>query len=115
MRTAGELKVGNRRLSVSNLDKVLFRAGSFTKADLMTYYEMIAPALLPHLKDRPITLKRFPDGIYGEAFYEKDAPGFTPEWVKRTAVPRRSGESDIQYIVINDRATLLWVASIATI
>ena len=75
------------------------------------YYRRVAKFLLPHLRNRPVSFKRFPDGPEGESFWEKDAPSFTPDWVPRVRVPRRSGESDIEYIVINDAKTLLWVAS----
>ena len=87
---------------VSNPDKVLYPAARFTKADVVDYYARAAPFLLPHFRDRPVTLKRYPDGVRGEAFYEKDAPAFTPEWVKTFPVPRREGGPDINYIVIND-------------
>jgi len=109
-----ELKVGKRKLSVSNLDKVFYPAGKFTKGQVIEYYVRVAPFLLPHLKDRPVTLKRYPNGVFGEFFYEKDAPGFTPDWVKTFSVPRRDPtQPPIQYILINDAATLAWCASMA--
>src|SRR5438046_6948054 len=109
-----ELKVGKRKLSVSNLDKVFYPAGKFTKGQVIEYYVRAAPFLLPHFKDRPVTLKRYPDGVFGEFFYEKDAPGFTPGWVKTFPVPRRDPtQPPIQYILINDAATLAWCASMA--
>ena len=108
-------KIGNRRLSVPNPDRVFYNAGKFTKLDVINYYLTVAPWLLPHLRDRPVTLKRYPNGIRGEVFYEKDAPSFTPEWVKTFPVPRREGGPDINYIVINDRATLAWTANIAAL
>ena len=79
------------------------------------YYGRVAHLLLPHLKNRPVTLKRFPNGVHGEAFYEKDAPGFTPDWVKTFPVPRREGGPDINYILINDSRTLQWAANIAAL
>src|SRR5436190_12280371 len=100
---------------VSNPDKILYPAGKFTKADVVEYYRRVAPFLLPHFRDRPVTLKRYPNGVHSEAFYEKDAPGFTPSWVKTFPVPRREGGPDINYIVISDRATLAWTASIAAL
>ena len=115
MSEAIELKFGSRRLSISNPDKVFYNAGKFTKLDVINYYLRVAPFLLPHFKDRPVTLKRYPNGIHGEVFYEKDAPSFTPAWVKTFPVPRREGGPDINYIVINDRATLAWAASIAAL
>jgi bifunctional non-homologous end joining protein LigD len=109
------LTVEGRQLQLSNLDKVLYPAGRFTKAQVIDYYIRIAPYLLPHLKDRPVTLKRYPNGVTGEHFYEKDAPSFTPEWVQTAAVPRRSGKSDINYILINDLPTLVWSANLANL
>ncbi len=109
------LKIGSRRLSISHPDKVFYNAGKFTKRDVIDYYLKVAPYLLPHFRDRPVTLKRYPNGIYGEVFYEKDAPSFTPEWVKTFPVPRREGGPDINYIVINDRTTLAWTANIAAL
>src|SRR4051812_43300696 len=103
-------------VAVSNLGKVLYPAARFTKGEEIDYYGRIAEVMLPHLRNRPVTLKRFPDGVQGEAFYEKDAPGFTPKWVKTFPVPRQdSNEPPIQYILINDRATLVWVANTASL
>ena len=110
-----DLKIGNRRLEVSNPDKVFYNAGKVTKLDVVHYYQKVAPFLLPHFRGRPVTLKRYPNGIHGEVFYEKDAPAYTPEWVKTFPVPRREGGPDINYIVIEDRATLAWVANIAAL
>ena len=74
MTTKREIEVDGRTTTVSNLDKVLYPAGKFTKAQVIDYYIRIAKYLLPHLKNRPVTLKRFPNGVFGEFFYEKDAP-----------------------------------------
>jgi bifunctional non-homologous end joining protein LigD len=110
------LSVDGRRISVSNLDKLLYPGEKFTKADVIDYYVRIAKYLLPHLRNRPVTRKRFPDGVFGEAFWEKDAPAFTPSWIKTVAVPRRETTGpDIQYILVNDRPTLVWLANIATL
>jgi bifunctional non-homologous end joining protein LigD len=79
------------------------------------YYRRVAPFLLYHLKNVPVAFKRYPDAIDGESFWEKDAPSFTPEWVRTFAVPRRSGDSDIHYIVIDDLRTLTWIAEIGGI
>ncbi|HEX8076548.1 MAG TPA: non-homologous end-joining DNA ligase, partial [Chthoniobacterales bacterium] len=98
-----------------NPGKVFYNAGKFTKLDVIKYYLRVAPYLLPHFRDRPVTLKRYPNGIHGEMFYEKDAPSFAPDWVKTFPVPRREGGPDINYIVINDRATLAWAANIAAL
>jgi bifunctional non-homologous end joining protein LigD len=115
-RKTQEVSVGRRRIAVSNLDKLLYPGTRFTKAKVIDYYINISKYLLPHLKDHPITLKRFPDGVFGEAFYEKDAPAFTPVWVKTVPVPRRETPGpDIRYILINDLPTLVWVANLATL
>jgi bifunctional non-homologous end joining protein LigD len=82
------LKIKGKRVPVSKLDKVLYPGEKFTKAKVIEYYVQISKYLLPHFKQRPVTLKRFPDGVFGESFYEKDAPAFTPTWVKTVAVPR---------------------------
>src|SRR5947207_7387967 len=102
-------------IEVSSPEKVLYPAGKFTKADVVDYYVRVARFLLPHFKDRPVTLKRYPDGVHGDAFYEKDAPGFTPDWVKTFPVPRREGGPDINYILINNVATLTWAANMAAL
>ena len=115
MAQKGALTVDGTRVPVSNLDKVLYPAAGFTKAQVIDYYIRVAEYLLPHLHDRPVTLKRYPDGISGEHFYEKDAPSFTPAWVQTFPVPRRSGESDIRYILINDLRTLVWCANLANL
>src|SRR5215213_3296945 len=115
-RKTEQVTVGRRRIEVSNLDKLLYPGGKFTKANVIDYYITISRYLLPHLKNRPVTLKRFPDGVFGEAFYEKDAPAFTPAWVKTVPVPRRETPGpDIQYILINDLPTLVWVANLASL
>jgi bifunctional non-homologous end joining protein LigD len=96
-------------------DHVLFPRSGFTKDDAIDYYESVAKWLLPHLKNVPVSLKRYPDTIRGESFWEKDAPSFTPDWVRTVAVPRRGGESNIHYIVIDNVRTLAWVADVGGI
>src|SRR5689334_2107923 len=85
------LKVQGRDIEVSNLDKLMYPSAGFTKAQVIDYYIRVAGYLLPHLKNRPVTLKRYPDGVTGEHFYEKDAPSFTPSWIKTFPVPRVGG------------------------
>ena len=115
-RQTKQLTVGRRRIPVSNLEKILYPGTKFTKARVIDYYISVSKYLLPHLKDRPVTLKRFPEGVFGEAFYEKDAPAFTPSWVKTVAVPRRETPGpDIRYLLINDLPTLVWVANLDTL
>lgn len=113
-RTSHQLEVEGRAVTVSNLDKPMFPTG-FTKGQVIDYYIRIAGHLLPHLIQRPVTLKRYPNGITGKHFYEKDAPAYTPKWVHRFPVPRRSGESDICYILIEDLPTLVWSVNLANL
>jgi bifunctional non-homologous end joining protein LigD len=101
--------VEGRRLRITNWDKVLFPKTGFTKGDLVAYYARIAPALLPHIRDRPLTLKRYPEGVQAEYFYEKQAPSHRPDWVQT----ERIGE--INYVLAQDRATLVWLANLADI
>lgn len=99
----------------TNLDKVFFPKLGFTKGQMIQYYLDVAPFILPHLRDRPVTLIRYPDGIESEKFYEKNAPKFTPAWIKTFAVDRRHTSGKTNYIVINDAPTLAWCANIAGI
>jgi len=104
-----------REVKFSNLTKVFFPKDGFTKGDLIRYYSDVAPFLLPHLHGRPVTLIRFPDGVNGEKFYEKNAPHFAPPWVKTIAVARRHHEGKINYLAINDASPLAWCANLAAI
>ena len=109
------LRVAGRDVSISNLDKIMYPAVGFTKGQVIDYFTRIGRHILPHLKDRPITMKRFPNGIDGEYFYEKDAPSFTPDWIKTYPIPRTSEKSIINYILINDLPTLVWSANMANL
>jgi bifunctional non-homologous end joining protein LigD len=102
-----EVQVDGRRLSLSNLDKVMYPAVGFTKGQVIDYYTRIAPVLLPHLRDRPLTMKRYPDGVEGQFFYEKRCPSHAPEWIRREHVGK------IEYIVCDDLPTLVWLANMA--
>jgi bifunctional non-homologous end joining protein LigD len=102
-----EVQVGERRLSLSNLDKVMYPAAGFTKGQVIDYYTRVAPALLPHLRDRPLTMKRYPDGVDGEFFYEKRIPSHAPEWVRSEQIGK------IEYVVCDDLPTLVWLANLA--
>jgi bifunctional non-homologous end joining protein LigD len=109
------LEVDGRRLQLSNLEKVLYPEAGFTKGQVIDYYVRIARTILPYLKDRPITLKRYPNGVMAKHFYEKDKPRYTPPWVATFPVPRRAGGADIRYIMINDLPTLVWCANLANL
>ncbi|HEX2228423.1 MAG TPA: non-homologous end-joining DNA ligase [Candidatus Binatia bacterium] len=108
-------KFGARELDLSNLDKVMYPGSGFTKGQVIDYYARVSRYLLPHLKDRPITQKRYPDGVRGAHFYEKNAPSFTPDWIKRFAIPRTERRGVINYILINDLPTLIWSANMANL
>ena len=103
-----------REVAFTNVQKVFFPKTKTTKGDVIRYYLEVAPTLLPHLRDRPITLIRFPDGVNGEKFYEKNAPRHAPPWIKTTQVPRSEG-GVINYVLINDPQTLAWVENLAAI
>ena len=110
-----EVVLEGRRLRLSNYEKVLFPQTGFTKGDLIEYYARVAPAMLPHLRDRPVTLKRYPDGVVGQFFYEKNCPTHRPEWVQTVAVGGGRGSGPINYCVIADAPTLVWAANLAAI
>lgn len=107
--------VAGRTLTFSNAEKVLWPADGYTKGDLIAYYLSVAKWLLPHLKDRPLTLQRYPDGIEGQSFFEKQAPRFTPSWIPTMSVSAEQGARKIAYILCNDEATLAWCANLAAI
>ncbi|HEX5606278.1 MAG TPA: non-homologous end-joining DNA ligase [Candidatus Binatia bacterium] len=108
-------KFGGKELAISNPDKVMFPEKRFTKSRVIEFYAAIARYLLPYIKDRPITMKRFPNGVGGEHFYEKDAPSFTPSWIKKFPVPRTGENSMIHYILLNDLPSLVWSANMANL
>jgi bifunctional non-homologous end joining protein LigD len=108
-----EVDIDGHVLSLSNLDKVMYPRAGFTKGQVVDYYTRIAPALLPHLRGRPLTLKRYPDGVEGEYFYEKQCPRHRPEWVRTAPVhSRRNGGRTIDYCLAEDLPTLVWLAQI---
>ncbi len=101
--------IEGRRLKLSNWDKVLFPQTGFTKGNLIAYYSRIAPAVLPHLRDRPLTLKRYPNGVDQPYFYEKNSPAHRPDWVQTTRI------NGVRYTLAQDRATLVWLANLADV
>jgi bifunctional non-homologous end joining protein LigD len=106
-----EVKVGSKTLRLSNLDKVLYPEVGFTKGQVIDYYTRVAPALLPHLKNRPLTLKRYPNGVDDKFFYEKQSPSHRPDWVKTVPVPARG--RTIDFTLANDLPTMVWLANLA--
>jgi bifunctional non-homologous end joining protein LigD len=113
MAKKAELVVDDRKLQVSNLDKVLYPKAGFTKAQVIDYYIRSAPVLLPHLRDRPLTMKRYPDGVEGEFFYEKNCPAHRPKWVQTAKVWSEGNQRIMQYCLANDLPTLVWAANLA--
>ena len=107
--------IGGRDLTFSNLDKVLWPRDGYTKGDLIAYYRSVSKWLLPHLKDRPLTLQRWPDGIDKQSFFEKQAPKYTPQWIPTVALSADQASRKVSYIMCNDEATLAWCANLAAI
>ena len=110
------VQVDGRTLTLTNLGKVLYPATGFTKAEVLAYYQQVAPALLPHIADRPLTLKRYPDGVEGEAFFAKHAPAHRPDWIRTVRVDSRSSRArgeNVTYLVVDDLPSLIWVANLA--
>jgi bifunctional non-homologous end joining protein LigD len=108
-----EATVDGRVLRLSNFDKVLWPKAGFTKGQMIEYYAAIAPVLLPHLHGRPLTLKRYPNGVEGQYFYEKQCPSHRPDWVSTATVS--TGRKSIDFCLCQDVATLVWLANLADI
>jgi bifunctional non-homologous end joining protein LigD len=102
-----EVEIDGRMLSLSNLDKVLYPAAGFAKGHVIEYYTRVSPALLPHLRGRPLTLKRYPNGVDGGHFYEKQCPSHAPDWVQTARI------GDIDFCLCQDLPTLVWLANLA--
>ncbi|MGI6609258.1 MAG: non-homologous end-joining DNA ligase [Limnochordia bacterium] len=109
------VKVGERHLELSNLDKVLWPDKGITKGDLIHYYASVAERLLPHLRRRPLTLTRYPDGITGDMFYQKDTPLHAPDWLPTYAVASSIPGRMVRYLLAEEAAALVWLANQATI
>jgi bifunctional non-homologous end joining protein LigD len=109
------VEIEGKHLSLTNLDKVLYPATGFTKGQVIDYYARIAPVLLPHLKEHPLTLKRYPGGVDQEYFFEKNATKHRPDWVKTVPVWSEGNQRDVNYILANDLPTLVWTANLAAI
>lgn len=109
-----EVTVEGRSLSLSNLDKPLY-PGGFTKGQVVDYYARVAPVLVPHLAGRPITLKRYPNGVEGQSFYEKNCPSHRPDWVRTAPVWVSERHRTIEFCLIDDLPTLVWTANLAAL
>ncbi len=112
------VEVDGRQLSLSNLDKVLYPASGFTKRDVIDYYGRIAPVLLPHIERRPLSFKRFPDGVEGQSFFAKNVPAGAPEWIRTATLPSPGSSKNrdrIDYVLLDDLPSLVWAANIAAL
>jgi len=112
------VKIDERELELSNLDKVLYPDAGFTKGEVIDYYARVATVILPHLVGRPLTRIRFPNGVHQPSFFEKNAPAGTPAWVRRQRLPvpgSTMNRETLDYIVVDDRPTLVWLANLAAI
>ncbi|HWF42661.1 MAG TPA: hypothetical protein VN683_11315, partial [Acidothermaceae bacterium] len=103
------VQVGDRRLAITNLTKILYPQTGFTKGEVLDYYARVAPVLLPHLAGRPLTRKRYPNGVDGPSFFEKNAPRGTPEWVRTVTLPvpgSTMNRETIDFVIVEDLPTL---------
>lgn len=107
--------VGGHTIAVDRLDKVLFAEKGITKGDLIDYYERVAETMLPHMRDRPLTMQRFPNGIGDQGFYQKEAPDYFPEWIRRIMIHVEEDEEDQEQVICDDKATLVYLANQACI
>lgn len=105
--------VGDRQLSIVNLDKIMYPSVGYTKAEVISYYSQIADVLLPYVSDRALTRVRFPDGVDGPSFYEKNAPAGTPDWVRTEQILTSDGP--VRYVVADEPATVVWLANLAAL
>jgi bifunctional non-homologous end joining protein LigD len=110
-----DIEVEGRALRLSNRDKLLYPSARFAKGQLIDYYAAVAPAVLPHLRGRPLTLKRYPDGVGGEFFYEKRCPSHRPDWVQTVPIWSERNRGEVPYCVVEDLPTLIWAANLANI
>lgn len=109
MRTLQDVSISDRQVALTNLDKILWPAPVITKADLIKYYLAVAPTALKHWSGRPLTITRYPNGIEGDGFYQKNCPDYAPEWITR--VPLVTDNKTTEYIICNDLATLVWLGN----
>ncbi|HLQ61052.1 MAG TPA: non-homologous end-joining DNA ligase [Candidatus Acidoferrales bacterium] len=110
-----EVQIEDRKVKLTNLEKVLYPETGFSKAQVIDYYTRIAPVLLPHTRDHPLTLKRYPNGVEGEFFYEKNCPSHRPPWVQTAKVWSGGNNRDMYYCLAQDLPTLVWLANLATL
>jgi len=105
----------SHEVEITHADKVFWPAEGYTKSDLIGYYETIAPWMLPYLKDRPVMLTRYPDGIEGKSFFQKDAPGYVPQWIRRVRIYSQESEREISYFILESVEALKYIANMGAI
>src|SRR5438128_5395488 len=115
MSESSTVEIQGKHLKLTNLEKVLYPVTGFTKGQVIDYYARIAPVLVPHLKDKPLTLKRYPGGVDQQFFFEKNATKHRPDWVKTSPIWSEGNQRNVNYILANDIETLIWVANLAGI
>jgi bifunctional non-homologous end joining protein LigD len=115
MARAQQVEVDGRQLSITNLDKVMYPSTGFTKGAVIDYYARIAPAIIPHLRGRPLTLKRYPEGTEAGHFFEKRCPKHRPEWVATASIWSEREDGEIEFCVCDDKPTLVWMAQLAAL
>jgi bifunctional non-homologous end joining protein LigD len=115
MARAQQVEVDGRELSITNLDKVMYPSTGFTKGEVIDYYARIAPTIIPHLRGRPLTLKRYPEGAEAGHFFEKRCPKHRPEWVATASIWSEREDGEIEFCVCNDKPTLVWMAQLAAL
>ncbi len=112
------MRDGKRELRLSNLDKLFWPDEGITKGDLVDYYRQVAPALVPHLRGRPFTMRRYPDGAFGKAFFQKDAPSHMPGWIQTFHAPvttRGGSKREVDFPIVDDELALLWMVNMGCI
>ena len=112
-RSENAVRTGRRTVEITHPEKVLFPNDGITKREFVEYYERIAAAMLPHLRDRPIAMERYPDGIHGQKFFQKNASAYYPAWIKTVSLPKQNGT--VRHVVCDDAATLIYLANQAVI
>ena len=109
------IEIEGKHLKLTNLEKVLYPGSPFTKGQVIDYYARIAPVLIPHLAGRPVTLKRYPEGVDKQFFFEKNTTKYRPDWVKTAPIWSEGNHRNVNYVLVNDLPTLVWVANLAAI
>ena len=109
------IRLGGKTVQLSNLDKVFYPSTGFTKGDVISYYRSVSGVLLPHLRGRPVTLKRYPNGVDGKYFYEKRCPSHRPAWIKTVVLTRQRDNVDLPYCQLNSEAALVWATNLANL